>query len=130
MFFKLISVVLSDRYHPSRSRAHSLRCPLSFFRDCVTIKARSFLSLNNLLAFDANPASVHTTNLDNLKSANMRCSSGFKLGCSFLLPSNIENARGIPSPSINNPICTIGLGRCSLERPYCFKPSAFSISKK
>ena len=53
--------------------------------------------------------------------------NGCNVFCSFTLPSVKQNARGIPSPSINKPISTIGLGRCSLDTPYFLIPLSFSI---
>lgn len=73
---------------------------------------------------------MHTINLESLKSSNIFCSVGVKVVYSFVLPDIILNARGIPSPSMNSSIWTMGLGLCSLDGPYCFKPSSCSISKK
>ena len=94
------------------------------------MKALSSLSLNFLLVFDASPASVQTTNLDNLKSSKIFSSKGFRVTCSLVFPAVILKAKGIPSPSIKSPICVIGLGLCSLEGPYCLNPHSCSISKK
>ena len=60
--------------------------------------------LNFLLAVEASPASVHTTNFDVLKSLIIFSSSGVKVICSLVLPGVISKAKGIPFPSINNPI--------------------------
>ena len=116
--------------HPVGSRHHSFNSFLSFLMDCVVMKLRSPKLLNRRFASDESPASVHTTNLDNSKSRMICSSRGFREACSFWLPGLMQNARGMPDLSMNNPIWTIGLGRCSLLGPYCFRPDSCSNSKK
>ena len=70
----------------------------------MVIKALSSLLLNFLLSVEASPASVHTINFDSSKSFKIFSSVGVRVPCSLVFPGDILNARGIPSPSINNPI--------------------------
>jgi hypothetical protein len=88
--------------------------------------------LNSLFSLEESPASVHTTNLDSPNSSMIVRSRGLSVTCSEVLPGVMRKASGMPSASMNRPICTIGLGRCSLETPYCRSPpsSAPSTSKK
>ena len=51
---------------------------------------------------------------------------GLPLAC---VAGLMQNARGSPSASMNIPICTIGLGRCSFDLPYLRRLSSRSISK-
>ena len=53
-------------------------------------------------------------------------SSGTAVACSLRLPGTMHMDRGIPSPSINSPISTIGFGRCSLLMPYLRSPRVIS----
>src|SRR5574344_1164359 len=55
----------------------------------MVIKSLLPMELNCLLAVDARPASVQIIILESLsaKSSIIRCSKGFKDGCSFLLPA-------------------------------------------
>ena len=64
-------------------KAHSFKCPLIFFNDCVTIYERFCILLNFLFSFDASPASVHTTSLESSKSCIICFSNGFNVVCSF-----------------------------------------------
>ena len=126
----LYFLVSPERCHSSGDKAKSIKYFFNFLIDWVVIKARSSISLNFLLALETSPASVQTMNLDNLKSANIFSSKGFRVICSLVFPAVISKAKGIPSPSIKSPIWVIGLGLCSLEGPYCLKPLSCSISKK
>ena len=130
MGFPFLSVSKPSSFQPVDSRHHSFKCFFSFFIDCVVIKALPSLLLNFRLSAEESPASVQTMNFACSKSFMICSSKGMRVCCSLLLPGWIENARGMPSPSINSPISTIGFGRCSLEGPYCFIFSSCSISKK
>ena len=86
-----------------------------------------------------NPQAVKPTKpnstFDKLSSLNVgesvKGEKGEQLTLNKKTPTALTlNANGKPSPSINNPICVIGFGLFSFESPYCFKPSACSISKK
>ena len=131
MLFKLISFLgLAKVCQPSGDKAHCLICSLDFFIEWVTINERFSILLNFLLSIEERPASVQIINSARLKSFKICFSKGFKVVCSLVLPGFKTKASGIPFPSISKPIWTIGLGRCSLETPYCFKPSSCSTSKK
>ena len=82
-----------------------------------------------LFSYDDSPQSVHTTSLLMPKSSFSFRSRGFSVTCSLVFPGLMQNASGIPSMSVNSPICTIGLGLCSFECPYCRSPLSSSLSK-
>lgn len=132
VMFCVILIILWNAWlsQSLQSRHHSFRLLFSFLMDCVVIKLLSPKLLNRRFASDDNPASVHTTNLENSKLRIICCSRGFSDNCSFWFPGLMQKARGIPDLFINNPICTIGLGLCSLLGPYCINPSSCSSSKK
>ena len=88
-----------------------------FFKEWVMIYARFPSMLNRRLLALPSPASEQKMNSLQSKSCRIFDSKGFKVVCSFLFPGKISKARGIPSASINNPIVTIGFGRCSLLFP-------------
>ena len=90
---------------------------MSFFGEVAVTNCRSPALLNSRLAREESPASVQTTNFDRPKSDTILSSSGTIMGCSLELPGARQKARGIPPASMNSPICTIGLGLCSLETP-------------
>ena len=94
------------------------------------IKLLPLILLNFLFVLEAKPASVHTTNFEEWKSFIIFSSSGFIVICSLVLPANIPNDIGMPSPSKNKPIWVIGVGLFSFDLPYCLKPLSSSISKK
>ena len=123
-------VSLPSNCQPLESRHHSFNSLPSFLIDCVVIKLLSPKLLNLRLASDDRPASVHMTNLESSKSFIICFSRGLSESCSFCAPGLMQKARGIPDLSINRPICTIGLGRCSLLTPYCLSPDSCSNSKK
>ena len=116
-------------YQPSSSRQKSCKNPLSFLTDCVVTKPRPWMLLNFLFAVEESPESVQTIKSDVPKSFRIFFSNGVMEGCSFWFPSKTEKERGMPSASMNSPICTMGLGRCSFETPYFLKSSSSSISK-
>ena len=90
--------------HPVLSKAQALSSAFSCLIDWVVINFLVFVSLNFRLALDARPASVQTTIVERLKSSIIFFSNGCKVVCSLVFPGFMENARGIPSPSINKPI--------------------------
>ena len=96
---------------------------LSFLMDCVVMKQRPPKLLNFRLRSEDSPASVQTINFESEKSLRICSSNGIRVVCSLVLPGWIQKARGIPLRSMKSPISTIGLGRCSLLGPYCFRPS-------
>ena len=70
----ILYFLLSPERHQSLGdKAHSIKCFFNFLIDCVVMKALSFWLLNFLLAFE----------IDNLKSASIFSSNGFRLICSL-----------------------------------------------
>ena len=92
--------------------------------------ARPFPLLAFLFSAEARPASVQTMKHDTSNFFSIISSSGSIVVVSAVFPGLMQNERGSPSLSMNSPSCTMGLGRCSFERPYLRNPSASSISKK
>ena len=115
--------------HPSVSNAQSRRCPFSFLSDWTVMKALSPTWSFNLFSYDARPPSVHTTTFDMPNFSRSLSSRGLRVVVSAVSPGLMQNARGMPSLSVNSPIWTIGLGRLSLECPYCLRPRSSSVSK-
>ena len=130
MSFMLYVFLLPGRRHPSVSSAQSFRDFFIFLMDCVVMKQRSPQLLNFRLASEDSPPSVQTTNFDFPKSCMIFFSNGWSVVCSLWFPGVMEKASGSPDLSMKSPMPTMGLGRCSLLGPYCFRPSSDSVSKK